>query len=47
MRSRIEVNSSGELFIVIPEDIIQELTLEEGDLAFWEEIEGAVELTFE
>lgn len=35
-KGRIEVNSEGEFYLVIPEDIVQELVLSEGDLVEWD-----------
>lgn len=44
-KTRIEVNEAGELFTLIPEDIIQELMLEEGEQMHWEEDAGLIEIT--
>lgn len=45
-KTRIETNSQGEFYTLIPEDIVQELVLEEGELINWYVDEGMVELTF-
>lgn len=46
MRSRIEVDAEGFFQIKIPEDVIDELNLDEGDLVDWFVNEGLVELAF-
>lgn len=46
VKTRIEVNAAGEFFTIIPEDIVQELMLEDGEQVFWDEDQGTVELTF-
>lgn len=46
MKTRIEVNQEGELYIVLPEDIVEELQLEEGETVTITEDEGELILTF-
>jgi bifunctional DNA-binding transcriptional regulator/antitoxin component of YhaV-PrlF toxin-antitoxin module len=36
MKSRIEINDSGEFFIVIPEDVASEYRMDEGDILEWD-----------
>jgi hypothetical protein len=47
MKSRIEVNGQGEAYLVLPEEVIQEYFLEEGDVVTWELQDDFVMLTFE
>ncbi len=46
MKTRIEVNQEGDLYVIIPDEIVQELMLEEGDSLYITENEGEVILTF-
>lgn len=46
MKTRIEVNQEGDLYVVLPEEIVQELMLEEGDSLYITETDGEVILTF-
>lgn len=46
IKTNIEVNGAGEFYTIIPEDIVQELMLEDGEVIEWYENEGSVELTF-
>ena len=45
-RSRIEVSENGDFILTIPEDVVQELVLEEGDSVEWSLEDGYVELYF-
>ena len=47
MKSRVEVNEQGELFIVLPDELVQEFMIEEGDTVFWELQDDFAILTFE
>jgi hypothetical protein len=44
--SRIEVNEMGEFYFVIPEDIVEDLLLEEGELVSIDLKEGMLEVYF-
>lgn len=46
MKTRIETNEMGELYIALPDDIVEELMLEEGEPVELEESEGTVILYF-
>lgn len=45
-KTRIEVNQNGEFYVQIPEDIVEDLQLDDGELVEWEEVEGTAVLTF-
>ena len=45
-KTRIEVNEQGDFYTIIPEDIIQELALEDGEVIEWVEEDGEVSLYF-
>ena len=36
MKTRVEVNENGEFFILIPDDVVAEAELDEGDLLEWD-----------
>jgi hypothetical protein len=36
MKTRVEVNEAGDFFIIIPEDVVAEAGLDEGDLMEWD-----------
>jgi len=46
VKTRIEVNELGEFIVQIPEDIMDEYSLEEGDQILWEIDDGFVAITF-
>lgn len=46
MKTTIKVNQEGEFYIVLPEDIIEELMIDEGDVVRFTEEDGEVILTF-
>ena len=47
MKTTVKVNQQGELYIVFPEDIIDDLMIEEGDVVtFFDDGTGEIILTF-
>lgn len=47
-KTRVEVNSDGEFFLVIPDDIVDAYGIGEGDLAEWDDNdEDLLILTFD
>ncbi len=46
MKTRVEVNQEGEVYIVIPDDIVEDLQIDEGDSVTIQEVDGEVILTF-
>lgn len=36
MKTRIEINDEGQFYTIIPEDVIMEYELDEGDLIEWD-----------
>ena len=46
MKTRIEVNQEGELYIVIPDHIVEDLQIDDGDTVSIQEVDGEVILTF-
>jgi hypothetical protein len=44
--TRIEVNEAGEFFTIIPEELVQDLMLEDGEQINWDENDGIVDITF-
>ena len=47
MKTRIEVNQEGELYIVIPDHIVEDLQIDDGDTVSIQEVDGEVILTFQ
>jgi hypothetical protein len=46
-KSRIEVAADGSFYMEVPEEVIDDLQLEEGEVVEWHlEEDGRVELTF-
>lgn len=46
MKTTVKINQEGEPYIVLPDDIIEELVIEEGDVVYVTEVNGEVVLTF-
>lgn len=47
MRTRIEVNEQGDFYITLPEELIQALMIDEGDVATLVFVDDELILTFE
>jgi bifunctional DNA-binding transcriptional regulator/antitoxin component of YhaV-PrlF toxin-antitoxin module len=45
-KSRVEVNEEGDFFLVIPDDIVAEAGLDDGDLLELEVDDGFIFLSF-
>lgn len=46
LQSRIEINEMGEFYFVIPEEIVEELFLEEGERVSIDTANGMLEVYF-
>jgi len=45
-KTRIDVDSQGEFSLPIPEEVVEELVLDDGELVEWVVKDGYVELYF-
>ena len=40
----VEVNEAGELYVVLPEEMVEQYQIEPGDRAEWDDNDGSLEL---
>lgn len=37
-KTRVEINENGEYFTLIPDEVVEDLLLEDGDLLVWKDV---------